>query len=61
VTLTWVSSGGAGALAASAGASNTFDCAAAGAAAVTVTAAISSGASCPGIGSLTVTLWCDAL
>jgi hypothetical protein len=62
VTLTWVSSGRAGTLAADTGTSNTFDCTAAGVATVTVMAAISNGgASCPAIGSVAVMLQCDAL
>ncbi len=62
VTLTWASTGGFGSLASSTGSSNTFMCNGAGTETVTLTAAISNGgASCPNVGSLTVTLRCDAV
>jgi|HubBroStandDraft_6_1064221.scaffolds.fasta_scaffold61138_3 hypothetical protein len=61
VTLTWTATGSAGSLQATTGMSNTFTCTSAGTATVTVVAAIASGgASCAGIGSLAVTLTCDA-
>ena len=61
VTLTWVATGSAGSLAGSAGTSNVFSCTSPGSESVTVTAAISNGgASCPGTGSLTVAIECDA-
>ena len=60
VTLTWAGTGSAGSLVNSSGASNTFNCTSPGTEMVTVTASITGGASCPSIGSLTVTLTCDA-
>ena len=62
VTLTWAATGGAGALTSTTGTSNTFNCTTSGTEMVTVTAAISDGGvSCAGIGSLSVTLKCDAV
>jgi hypothetical protein len=61
VILTWAAVGSAGSLADTSGASTSFNCTGAGTEMVTVTASISSGgASCPAIGSLTVTLACSS-
>ena len=61
VTLTWSATGGVGSLTGTTGTSNTFTCTGAGTEKVTVAAAISGGgASCPVIGSVSVTLTCDA-
>ncbi len=61
VTLTWAATGSAGSLSGTTGTSDAFSCTAPGNETVTVTASISNGgASCPGIGSLSVTLECDA-
>ena len=61
VTLTWAAVGSAGSLTDTSGASTTFNCAGPGTEMITVTASISNGgASCPAIGSLTVTLACNS-
>jgi hypothetical protein len=61
VTLTWSGSGSAGSLTGTTGASNTFNCTAPGTETITVTASISDGGiSCPGIGSLSTSVTCDA-
>lgn len=61
VILTWAAVGSAGSLTDTSGASTSFNCAGVGTEMVTVTASISNGgASCPAIGSLTVTLACSS-
>jgi hypothetical protein len=61
VSLVWTAVGSAGSLAGTTGLSTTFNCTAVGTEMVTVTTSISDGgASCPAIGSLTITLACDA-
>jgi hypothetical protein len=61
VTLTWFASGGSGSQSAVTGTSNTLTCTSAGQEIITVTAALANGgASCPGIGSLAITVTCDA-
>jgi hypothetical protein len=59
VSLTWSATGGAGTLASTSGASNSFSCDAPGLETITLTASIAStGASCAGIGSLAVQVTC---